>query len=358
MSKLRVAIIGCGNVSSGHIRAWLGERDRAEIVALVDVAREFAQGRWDEFELRSASIHAEMNDVLARDDVDAVDICTPSHLHAEQIAAALEAGKHVVTEKPTGYDPEECRKLRWHAARHPDLKVAVAYSLRYYPLNIRVRELMREGAIGRTLFGEVSHNHPHDFSRDVDEGDVPQLPTAKKTWIADKGGRYIPSSEMTGATHPFDLMRYLFGEVRDVFAFRSDCGTFSLMRFHSGAMGKATGATASKQGIATPHVLCIQGTQGTIFTQNEHQYSEKGHVKGYRGYIVTDGQPRPIEVSTSDTSHGDATRTRNILDAVDHDAPLVCSLEDSIRTSELLHALWDSHNLEIRVPVHRVGKSG
>ena len=65
-----------------------------------------------------------------------------------------------------------------------------------------------------------------------------------------------------------------------------------------------------------------------------------------------------VTVTSTDTSHGDATRTRNFLNAIAHDEPLICSLEDGIRTSELLHALWDSHTLEIRVPVHRVGKIG
>ncbi|MBM4082773.1 MAG: Gfo/Idh/MocA family oxidoreductase, partial [Planctomycetes bacterium] len=130
MSKLRVAVVGCGNVSGGHIRAWRDEAGRAEIVALVDVAQEFAEKRKAEFGLEASAIHTDIQQALSRGDVDVVDICTPSHLHAEQIAAALEAGKHVITEKPTGYTLEECRRLRWHAARRPDLKVAVAYSLR------------------------------------------------------------------------------------------------------------------------------------------------------------------------------------------------------------------------------------
>ncbi|MDP6356741.1 MAG: Gfo/Idh/MocA family oxidoreductase [Planctomycetota bacterium] len=353
MPKTRVAVIGCGNVSTGHIRAWCNEKDRAEIVVLVDVVPDFAQERKTQYNLDHVDVCTDYREALSRDDVDVVDICTPSHLHAEQIADAMEAGKHVVTEKPTGYNPEECRRLRWFAQRHPDLKVAVAYSLRYYPLNIRVRELLQEGDIGEILFGEASHNHPHDYSgRPKDDG-YPQ-----PRWIADKGGQYIPSSEMTGATHVFDLMRYLFGEVKDVFAFRHTSGTFSLMRFQSGMIGKATAASASSKGIATPHVLCIQGTEGTIITQNERQYSDEGTMTGYNGYIVTDGKQRPIEAAETDTSHGDATRTRNFLDAIANDAPLICSLEDGIRTSELLHALWDSHNLEIRVPVHQVGKSG
>ena len=129
------------------------------------------------------------------------------------------------------------------------------------------------------------------------------------------------------------------------------------MRFHSGALGKATAAVASNQGLATPHVLCIQGTQGSIFTQNSYQ-DDAWSVRGYHGYIVTEGQQELIPVSERDTGHGDATRTRNFLAAIFEGKPLIAPLEDAIRTSELLHAIWDSHNLEIRVPVHRLGKTG
>ena len=349
MNQIRIAVIGCGNVSQGHIRAWLNESERAQILALVDITPQFAQEYKDQFNLRAAEIYTDYRDVLARKDVSVVDICTPSHLHAEQIMAAMESGKHVITEKPTGYNLEECRQLRWYAQKYPELKVGVAYSLRYYPLNIRVRELIASGAIGRVMFAEASHNHPHDCSHIFDE--------LHPHTESDRSGSYIPGSEMTGATHVFDLMRYLFGEVKDVFSFKERYGAFVLMRFHSGALGKATAAVASNQGLATPHVLCIQGTQGSIFTQNTYK-TDAWSVSGYHGYIVTEGRQELISVSESDTGHGDATRTRNFLAAVLEGKPLIAPLEDAIRTSELLHAIWDSHNLEIRVPVHRLGKTG
>jgi predicted dehydrogenase len=336
-------------VSRGHIRAWLNESERAQIVALVDVAPQFAQDYKKQFDLRAAEIYTDYGDVLARKDVDVVDICTPSHLHAEQIMAAMAAGKHVMTEKPTGYNLEECRQLRWYAQKYPDLKVGVAYSLRYYPLNIRVREIIASGAIGRIMFAEAAHNHPHDCSHLFD--------AFHPHTESDRSGNYIPGSELTGATHVFDLMRYLCGEVKDVFSFKERYGTFVLLRFHSGALGKATAAVASNQGLATPHVLCIQGTLGTIFTQNTYE-SDAWSVSGYHGYIVIDGHQELISVSERDTGHGDATRTRNFLAAVLEGEPLIAPLEDAIRTSELLHAIWDSHNLEMRVPVHRLGKTG
>jgi len=349
MNQIRIAVIGCGNVSQGHIRAWLNEPERARIVALVDIAPQFAETYKEQFDLRDTDIYTDYRDALARSDVDVVDICTPSHLHAEQIMAAMDSGKHVMTEKPTGYNLEECRQLRWYAQKYPQLKVGVAYSLRYYPLNIRVRKLINSGAIGKVMFAEASHNHPHDCSHIFDE--------FHPHTESDRSGSYISGSEMTGATHVFDLMRYLFGEVKDVFSFRERYGTFVLMRFQSGALGKATAATASNKGLATPHVLCIQGTLGTIFTQRSYA-SDAWSVSGYHGYIVTEGHQELISVSERDTGHGDATRTRNFLDAIFEGKPLIAPLEDAIQTSELLHAIWDSHNLEIRVPVHRLGKTG
>ncbi|MEK7397981.1 MAG: Gfo/Idh/MocA family oxidoreductase [Candidatus Poribacteria bacterium] len=153
-------------------------------------------------------------------------------------------------------------------------------------------------------------------------------------------------------------LRYILGEVKEVFAFQESFGTFVIMRFQNGAVGKATSATASNQGIATPHVLCIQGTEGTIFTQNTYQKGDAWSVPGYHGYIVKDKDQKPIEVSDKDTGHGDSTRTLNFLDAVQKGVTLIAPLEDAVGTSELLHAIWDSHSLEIRVPVHQLGKTG
>lgn len=369
--RLRIAVIGCGNVSQGHIRGWLGERARAEIVALVDATTAQAERRKAQFELGEAAVLPDLAAALGRSDVDAVDICTPGHLHTEMIVAALEAGKHVLTEKPTGYTLEECRRLRWYARSYAQLRVAVGYSLRYYPLNIRVRQLLQEGVVGNILSVEATHNHPSARGHGADGLDAPAGPARPATpaapagvgrparmprTLSDSGGHYLPSSELTGSTHVFDFARYIGGEVRDVFAFQGNGGTVALLRYESGALGKAMAGTASDEGLATPHVLSVQGTKGTLFTQNNRVTSAWGG--GYYGFVVTEGKQVPIEVAETDTGHGDANRTRNFLDAVFHGAPLISALEDSVATSELLHAIWMSHNLEIRVPVHRANKTG
>ena len=134
-------------------------------------------------------------------------------------------------------------------------------------------------------------------------------------------------------------------------------GTFVMMRFESGALAQAVSASASRDGVAAPNVLTVQGTEGVLCTWNEPKKSD-GVTPRYRGYYMNAAGCREIEVDTHDTHHGDYTRCENFLDAVLRDAPLIAPLEDAIRTSELLHAIKDSHDHEVRVPVHWRTKTG
>jgi predicted dehydrogenase len=382
MKKLGIGIIGCGNVAGGHIRGWLQQRGRARIAALCDLVPQFCEERRAHFNLGKVAVCTDYRKLLAMRSVQAVDICSQSDTHSEIIRASLEAGKHVLTEKPVGYDLEDCRLLRWYAKKYSHLKMAVAYSLRYYPVNLAVRDLLTQGVIGRPIYAQAVHNHPHDLSRIFDR---PHGPHAE----SDKGGRYIHGSDLTPTTHVFDLCRYLLGEVKEVFAFREPYGTFVMMRFTSGALAQAISGTASKFGVAAPNVLTIQGTEGVLVTFSEPRDprgllgrdargeslpevslprqapagQERRSLPGpadprYRGYYQNESGYHEIEVTTYDNSHGDLTRCQNFLDAVFDDVPLIAPLEDAIRTSELLHAIRDSHDHEIRVPIHWRTKTG
>ena len=350
MTKLGVGVVGCGNVAGGHIRGWLEHSDRAQVVALCDPVPEFCQEQRQKHDLGDVTVATEYRELLAMPEVQAVDICSHSDTHSEIIRAALEASRHVMTEKPVGYDLEDCRLLRWYARKYEHLTMAVAYSLRYYPINLAARELLLDGVIGRPMYAQAVHNHTHDMSGVFER---PRRPRSQ----SDKGGRYIAGSDMTQTTHVFDLCRYLLGEVKDVFAFREPYGTFVTMRFESGALAQAISGSASKHGVAAPNVLTVQGTEGVLTTFNEPRTHEDMTPR-YRGYYQNADGHHEIEVDTHDSAHGDLTRCRNFLDAVFDGAPLIAPLEDAIRTSELLHAIRDSHDHEIRVPVHWQTKTG
>lgn len=351
--KLRVAIIGCGRVAVGHAGGWLDCGRPVEVVALADIQIEHAQQLKEKKNLSSARVTADWRELLGDDAIDAVDIATPSHLHAEQIMAALDAGKHVVTEKPTGYDLEECRKLRYYARNHVDRKVAVAYSLRYYPTNIAAKAIIDAGDIGHPMYASIAHNHAGDMSR---RSERPRGGGGGGL-NADLGGRYIAGSDMVHATHPFDFARYIMGDVADVFAFRQPYGTFATFRHVNGSCSQVIGGSASKLGQAVPHVLCVQGTEGTLVTYNEMPV-KAGLPVAYRGHVIRKGKLKEFTPVSRDTFHGDVGRCRNFYDAIFKGTPLICDLLDGIRTSELLHAMRDSQEHEIRVPVHQRTKTG
>ena len=87
------------------------------------------------------------SELLVRDDIDLVDVCTPSHTHFELAWAALEAGKHVLCEKPVAYDFRETQRA--HAfARQRGLKTKVGLTFRYSPAMRYMRELVATGFIG------------------------------------------------------------------------------------------------------------------------------------------------------------------------------------------------------------------
>jgi len=347
--KLKVAIIGCGRVAHGHIRAWQANA-KAEVAMLVDLEMSQVRKIMNDLELEEDTLTSRnYEDALKREDIDIVDICTPSHLHTTQIIDALTAKKHIVTEKPTGYNLEECRKLKYYLHKYPASKVAVAYSLRYYPLNLKVKEFMQEGRIGEPLYGQFTWNHTHRLGR---RRRRLRRYRGYRGRFADRGGFYKPGSEASHTTHVFDLARYMFGEVEEVFAYKSRKirGTYALAIFENGAAALLTSSIASEWGLRNPTVLSLQGTKGTIQTG----MNKKGE---YTGKLIEKDGESTIK-ARKETGHGDKVRTQNIINAIQKDEPLIAPLEDGIKTSEFLHAIWDSYTLGIRVPTHTSETTG
>ena len=158
---MRTAIIGTGGIAATHARALqrLGHTPVAVVSRTEDGARRFAQ---------RFSVPVFSRDIGAAlaDGIDAVHICTPPALHAEEIAACLRAGKHVVSEKPLCIDPDAARLLAELAERSGRV-AALCCNVREYPANRAARELLAAGGLGRplTIHGEYLqcfHAPPHD----------------------------------------------------------------------------------------------------------------------------------------------------------------------------------------------------
>src|SRR6185295_8044826 len=112
---IRVGVLGAGAWARGaHLPGY--RRDpRCRVVAIADTELDRARQAARDFDIPDAS--ADAAELLRRDDIDAIDVCTPSHTHFELAWAALEAGKHVLCEKPVAYDFRDTLRARDLARR-------------------------------------------------------------------------------------------------------------------------------------------------------------------------------------------------------------------------------------------------
>jgi predicted dehydrogenase len=144
-STVRVGVIGAGTwARSAHLPGY--RRDpRCRIVAVCDVEIERARDAAHAFDIPTATDN--LRDLFRRDDIDLIDVCTPSHTHFELAWCALEAGKHVLCEKPVAYDYRDTLRAA-DLARQKGLKTKVGLTFRYSPAMRYMRELVAGGFIG------------------------------------------------------------------------------------------------------------------------------------------------------------------------------------------------------------------
>lgn len=122
---LKVAIIGAGAIAPAHIQAYLEFADKCKIVAICDIYPEKAQKRAEEFQL-DAEIYEDYKKLAERGDIDLVSVCTPPYTHAETAITLLNAGKHVIVEKPMASSLEECDAMNRAAEQSGKILSVVA----------------------------------------------------------------------------------------------------------------------------------------------------------------------------------------------------------------------------------------
>lgn len=144
--KTRIAIIGCGGMARSHASRFDKVLDQLEVTAAVDIVRERAQAVADLF---PGEVHVaeDYREILAY--VDAVILVLPHHLHHPVAIECLNAGKHVLVEKPLANSDQECREMIETAERNQRV-LMVAYCMRFHPLVLEMKRLIDE-----KVYGEV-----------------------------------------------------------------------------------------------------------------------------------------------------------------------------------------------------------
>lgn len=143
---LRWGILSTAAIAANHVVPALRGAVGHEVVAVG--SRNLARATAWANEHEIATAYGSYDDLLADPNVEAIYNPLPNHLHVDWSIAAIEAGKHVLCEKPLGLDTADARRLVETAANHPELVVMEAFMYRFHPQWIAARELVREGRIG------------------------------------------------------------------------------------------------------------------------------------------------------------------------------------------------------------------
>ena len=258
MEKLAWGLIGCGDIARKRIAPALRDLETSDFVGVSRERAELAESFAKEFGARKH--YAAWADLIADDDVQAVYIATPVHLHAEQAVAAAEAGKQVLCEKPMAINVAECDRMI-AAAQVNQVKLGVAYYRHFYPVIRRTKELIESGEIGRPVLAQI--NAFESFN---------PAPDHPRSWLlrTDRSGG---GPMFDFGCHRIEVLTNIFGRIAKlnaqmanvVFEREVEDTATALFRFESGACATLSVTHAAREAQDT---LDIFGTQGSIHISN------------------------------------------------------------------------------------------
>jgi predicted dehydrogenase len=148
--KFRIAFIGCGGIAQTHAGA-LAKMPDVEIVAGCDI-EQYRLDNWSEkWGVKPDRLYKDWKKMLKDGDFDGVSVCTPNGVHAQPAIDALNAGYHVLVEKPMAMNPAECVKMI-DAAKKANKKLAVGFQYRYHPNSQFIKRAVDDGQFGNIQF--------------------------------------------------------------------------------------------------------------------------------------------------------------------------------------------------------------
>ena len=155
--KLRVGFVGTGGIASGaHFPAWEALTDRTEVVAVCDISEKTANAAADKWGLPKKAVFADYEEMLAKSDLDIVDVCTPNVYHKGPVVAGLNAGCHVIVEKPVAVSAAEVEEMI--AARNRSKKLLmVAQSMRFSAEAIAAKKFVDDGGCGPIYWAKAEY---------------------------------------------------------------------------------------------------------------------------------------------------------------------------------------------------------
>jgi predicted dehydrogenase len=254
MRRVRWGLIGCGDIARRRVAPALRDLPNCELVAVSRARADLAESFAAEFGARRW--HADWRRLVADEEVEAVYVATPVHLHAEQVVAAARAGKHVLCEKPLAMSVAECDRMI-EACDASGVRLGVAYYRHFYPAVGRIKAVLGSGEIGRPVFAQVNAFERFDPDR-----------SHPRRWLVEKGlAGGGPMFDF--GCHRIEVLINLLGRVERVrslvgnvlFEREVEDTASALLRFEGGAQAVLSVTHAAREPQDTLHVF---GSEGSV----------------------------------------------------------------------------------------------
>ncbi|MDR7088061.1 Gfo/Idh/MocA family protein [Cellvibrio fibrivorans] len=321
MKKLRWGVLSTAKIGREKVIPALQKSTHNQVLAICSRDEQSARRVADELHIERA--YGTYEELLADTDIDAIYNPLPNHLHVDWSIKALQAGKHVLCEKPLGLNTADAQRLVDAARAHPQLKVMEAFMYRFHPQWQLAKQLVDEGRIGKL---HAVHSH---FSYNNRE---PDNIRNKAEWgggaLLDIGCYSISLSRWLFNEEPTQVL----GQITPMPGEEVDCLTSAIMEFSAGS---ASFTAATK--IEPIQYAEAIGDEGSLYL--ERPFYNDGSEPVQRVRITRNRVQEVIEVP--DTNHYSAMGDAFAL-SIFNDSPVPTPLDDAIANMRAIDATFES----------------
>jgi predicted dehydrogenase len=346
-----VLVHGAGWVSTQHLAAFKENPD-TEVVAVTSRSIESARRRVGEAGLADVACFDDFHAALAHPGVDIVSICTPQHVHCENVLAAARAGKHMVIEKPIGISLDELRLMR-EAVQSAGVRTVVSFVLRWNPLFRTLKAMMADNAIGRPYYVEADYlSHMGSWwsgwndARTLERGVSAMLvggchAVDALRWFAAPGEFEaatptevfaVSGGYRKGSEHEYNYLANTWSDGAPPMQYEGL--EVALVKFSSGVVGKVSVNADCVMPYRFP--IRVFGDRGSFF--DNHVWSHK-----YPGQTDWVELPTILPDSSDVSHHPFQGEIDHFINCLDDDTESHCDLNDAIKTHEVVFAIQECY---------------
>ncbi len=341
-NNIRIGIIGAGNIANVHIQQFQQLKDQCEITAITDAYLPLAQSRKEQYGI--PWVAASPEELIASDQVDAVIVAVPNQFHAPLTIQALEAGKHVLLEKPMAINADAARDIM-RAKQRTDRTLMLAHQMRWEAVPMQIKQQMERGELG-------------------------SIYSAKTGWFRRKGipgwGTWFTRMDQSGGgplidigVHMLDLALYLMGNPKPVSVYGATYAEFGPKKRGIGDWGKPDwSGIYDVEDFATALIKMDNGStlslevswavhMDTDNTPFIHLMGTEGGAsyRGPHGKLLTEKFDRPLETElvTPEDDEGERIRlSRHFLECIREGKEPIASGMTGFTNSLVLNAIYES----------------